>query len=77
VRLRAHTVSGRRSREIELNTALEFARYQGATLFELRCLLDYFELLGDGDRSELADAIRRFPGDTRWPERARAERVLS
>ena len=57
--------------------ALEFARRQGATLFELRCLLDSFDLLGDGDRSGLADAARRFPGDARWPEFARAQEILS
>jgi tetratricopeptide (TPR) repeat protein len=76
MRLRAHTLTERQSRRAALAAALEFARHQGATLFELRCLLDYFDLLGDGDRPELADAVRRFPGDARWPEFARAQRIL-
>ena len=56
--------------------ALEFARKQGATLFELRCLLDLFDLEGDEHRSELADVVGRFPGNDRWPEYARAQRIL-
>jgi hypothetical protein len=60
-----------------LAAALEFARHQGATLFELRCLLDSFDLLGDGDRSELADVCRRFRGDARWPEFAWSQLILS
>jgi tetratricopeptide (TPR) repeat protein len=77
MRVRAHTFTERQKQREALAAALEFARHQGATLFELRCLLDSFDLLGDGDRSELADAVRRFPGDARWPEFARAQRILS
>jgi hypothetical protein len=77
MRVRAHTLTEVEARRATLGAALGFARHQGATLFELRCLLDAFDLLGDGDRSELADVVSRFPGDARWPERARAERILS
>ncbi len=77
MRVRAHTFTEPQERRNALAAALEFARHQGATLFELRCLLDSFDLLGDGDRSELADAVRRFPGDARWPEFARAQKILS
>ena len=76
MRLRAHTTADRQSRHGALTEALALARSQGATLFELRCLLDLFDLVGDVDRSELAEVIRRFPGGTRWPEVARAQRVL-
>ncbi|HWS94703.1 MAG TPA: adenylyl cyclase, partial [Mycobacterium sp.] len=75
MRLRAHTLTEHQSRHKALVDALEFARHQGATLFELRCLLDAFDL-GDGNRSELADIVHRFPGDARWPEFARAQRIL-
>jgi class 3 adenylate cyclase/tetratricopeptide (TPR) repeat protein len=77
MRVRAHTFAEPQERRNALAAALEFARRQGATLFELRCLLDSFDLLGDSDRSELADAVRRFPGNARWPEFARAQRILS
>jgi tetratricopeptide (TPR) repeat protein len=77
MRVRAHTFTDRRSRRDALAAALEFARHQGAILFELRCLLDSFDLVGDGDYSELADAVRRFPDTAHWPELARAQRILS
>ena len=77
MRLRAHTLAEADARQAALSDAREFACRQGATLFELRCLLDSFELLGDVDRSQLADVVRRFQGDARWPERARAEWILS
>jgi tetratricopeptide (TPR) repeat protein len=77
MRVRAHAFTEPEQRRAALADALEFARHQGATLFELRCLLDSFDLLGEADRPELADAVRRFPGDTRWPEFARAQRILS
>ncbi|MBV8348718.1 MAG: adenylyl cyclase, partial [Mycolicibacterium sp.] len=77
MRLRAHTLTRPQFRHEALAAALELARHQGAALFELRCLLDFFERLGDGDRSELADVVRHFPGDAGWPELARARRILS
>src|SRR6202008_921074 len=60
MRLRAHTFTEPDARRAALAAALELARHQGATLFELRCLLDSFDLLGDGDRSELPGLISRF-----------------
>jgi len=77
MRVRAHTFTEVEARRAALGAALEFARHQGATLFELRCLLDFFDLIGDGDRSELGDALSRFAGDARWPEFGRAQRILS
>jgi len=77
LRVRAHTFTDPQKRRHALTGALEFARHQGATLFELRCLLDFFILTDDGDRSELADAVSRFGGDARWPEFVRAQRILS
>jgi class 3 adenylate cyclase len=75
LRVRSHTFADPQERRNALTSALEFARSQGATLFELRCLLDFFDL--DGDQSTLVDIVRRFPGDARWPEFARAEAILS
>ncbi len=77
MRVRAHTFAEPQERRNALAAALEFARHQGATLFELRCLLDSFDLLGDGDRTELAALMSRFPGDASWPECARAQKILS
>jgi class 3 adenylate cyclase/tetratricopeptide (TPR) repeat protein len=77
LRVRAHTFTEPDARRAALAAALELARHQGATLFELRCLLDSFDLLGDGHRAELAGLISRFPGDTRWAEFARAQEILS
>ena len=77
MRVRAHTFSGPRERRAALSAAIDFARQQGAALFELRCLLDSFDLPGEGDRSELVDAVRRFPADAAWPEFARAQEILS
>ena len=76
MRVRADTFTDTEERRNALADALEFARRQGATLFELRCLLDLHDL-GGGDHSELADAVRRFRGDGRWPEFTRAQRILS
>jgi hypothetical protein len=76
MRLRAQTFSEQSARRTALAAALEAARDQGAALFELRCLIDGFDVVGDGDRAELADVIERFPGDDRWPEFVRAQQIL-
>lgn len=77
MRLRAHALTDAQSRRDALAAALQLARKQGAPLFELRCLIDAFDIHGDAARPELADAVHRFPGDARWPEIASAERILS
>jgi hypothetical protein len=75
MRVRAHTLTDSQERRDALAAALELSRHQDATLFELRCLLDLFDL--DGDSSGLADVVRRLPVNARWPELARAQRILS
>jgi class 3 adenylate cyclase len=77
MRLLAHTVSDRRAREAELSDALEFARGQDAALFELRCLVDWFELVDGARRVELEGVISRIPGDASWPEVDHARRLLA
>ena len=75
LRLRALTAADPAERLDGLDSALAVARDQGATLFEVRCLLDIFANAGDA-RSELADAVDRL-GDPRWPEQAQARLVLA
>jgi class 3 adenylate cyclase/tetratricopeptide (TPR) repeat protein len=77
LRLRAHTHAQRGARRTALDEALEVARTQGATLFELRCLLDYFDLDCGGDPAELAAASLPFRGGADWPEGQRAAHILA
>jgi class 3 adenylate cyclase len=76
MRVHAGTFTETDQRRARLAAARELAADQGATLFELRCALDDFEIAGESAKSTLADVVRRFPGDTRWPERVRAEQLL-
>lgn len=75
LRVRAQTLADPQERRNALTAALQFSQRQGATLFELRCGLDLFDLYGD--RSALSDIASRFPGDARWPEFARTQELLS
>ena len=61
LRLRAHTHTDPDARRADIAAALELARRQGATLFELRAALDDFELRGEPARAALADAASRIP----------------
>jgi hypothetical protein len=72
VRLRAHTHTDPDARAADIAAALELARRQGATLFELRAALDDFELRGQPARTALIDAAGRIPTNNTWPELARA-----
>jgi len=56
--------------------ALELARRQGATFFELRAAVDDFDLRGEPARAALVDAASRIPTDSRPPELARARAAL-
>ncbi|AWT57413.1 ATP-binding protein [Mycolicibacterium smegmatis] len=75
MRERARTLDDPADRRAQLDAAKQLANQQGAVLFELRCALDCFELTRD--TGELRSTLDRFPGDHRWPERVRAERILS
>ena len=77
LRLRAHTHTDPDARQADIGAALELARRQGATLFELRAALDDFELRGEPARAALADAVSRIPTDSAFPELARAQASLS
>ena len=77
LRLRARTHDDPGARQDDINVALELARRQGATLFELRVALDDFELRGEPASAALADAADRIPADNAWPELGRARVVLA
>lgn len=77
LRLRAHTHMDPDARQADITAALELARHQGATLFELRAALDDFELRGEPARAALVEAVRRIPANNAWPELARAQAALS
>ena len=76
LRLRAHTHTDPDARRADIGAALELARRQGATLFELRAALDDFELRGQPARAALIDVVSRIPANNAWPELARAQPLL-
>ena len=78
LRLRAHTHTDPDAHQTDIGAALELARRQGATLFELRAALDDFDLRGQPARAALLDAAGRIPTNNAWlPELARAQTGLS
>jgi class 3 adenylate cyclase len=77
LRLHAQTHSDPVARQTDINAALELARRQGATLFELRSALDDFELRGEPAAAAVADAAKRIPVSYAWPELVRAKAALS
>ncbi|HSS23106.1 MAG TPA: adenylate/guanylate cyclase domain-containing protein [Mycobacterium sp.] len=77
LRLRAQTRDDPAARQADINAALELARRQGATLFELRAALDDFELRGAPAGAAIAEAAKRIPVSYEWPELVRAKAALS
>ncbi|MFY9921909.1 MAG: adenylate/guanylate cyclase domain-containing protein [Mycobacterium sp.] len=76
LRLRAATHVDPDARQGDVRAALELARRQGATLFELRSALDDFALRGDSARGSLLAAISRFPAGSSCPELGRAKTIV-
>jgi tetratricopeptide (TPR) repeat protein len=76
LRLRAHTHTDPNTRRAGVCAALELARRQGATLFELRAALDDFGHRGEPARAAVIDAASRIPATTTWPEVAEAQALL-
>jgi class 3 adenylate cyclase/tetratricopeptide (TPR) repeat protein len=76
LRLRANTANDAHARDADLRAAIDTARQQSASIFELRAAIDAFELHGESSRETLAEAIRRFPLDSGWPELRRARTLL-
>jgi hypothetical protein len=75
LRIRSGTREDDDERRRDLCAAIELARAHGALIFELRAGAEYFELYGDSQA--LAEAMRRFPRDSTWPECSRASVVLN
>ena len=77
LRAHAHTHTDPSACHADLDAALELARHQGATLFELRAALDDFELRGQPARAALIDVVSRMPTTSAWAELARAQAGLA
>jgi hypothetical protein len=77
LRLRALTHDDPAARQVDINAAIELARRQGATLFELRAALDDFELRGAPAAAAVAEAAKHIPANYAWPELVRAKAALS
>ena len=76
-RLRSQTHRDPVARQADIRAALELARRQGATLFELRAALDDFELRGEPAAAAVADAAKRIPAHDAWSELTRAQAAHS
>jgi class 3 adenylate cyclase/tetratricopeptide (TPR) repeat protein len=76
LRLRAHTADDADARDTDLRAAIDTARQQSASIFELRAAIDAFELHGESSKATLIEAISRFPVDSGWPELRRARMLL-
>jgi tetratricopeptide (TPR) repeat protein len=76
LRLRAHTHTDRQAMQADIGAAVDLARRQGATLFELRAALDDVALRGQPARATLVDAVSRLPASSAFPELAQAQAAL-
>lgn len=76
LRLRSQTRIDLDARRADVAAALELARSQGATLFELRAALDDAELRGNAALAALVDVVARFPRGGGWPELSRANALM-
>ena len=77
LRLRAHTHTDPDARRADITAAVDLARRQSATLFELRAALDDYEVRGQPGRGALVDVASRIPTNNALPELARAHAALS
>lgn len=77
LRIRAHAQEDADRRRSDLTAALQLARQQGATIFELRIAADIFDIEGEAARAALLDAVDHFPDGSSWPELDRARALLA
>jgi ATP/maltotriose-dependent transcriptional regulator MalT len=59
-----------------LREAIDVARSQGASTFELRAALSLSELVPQEGRAAICSVLERFPEQEAWPEVERARRLL-
>lgn len=76
LRLRAHTHDDEAAQDADLSNALNVARRQHATIYELRIAEDMFRLRGEAARPTLLEALARFPAGSTWPPLAAARTLL-
>jgi hypothetical protein len=76
LRLRARVAASDDDRANDLRAAVDTARKQGASIFELRSAIDDFELNGSSTKGVLAAAVGRFSADSDWPDLVRARAML-
>ncbi len=76
LRLRARVAASDDDRANDLRAAVDIARKQGASIFELRSAMDDFELNGSSAEGVLTAAVGRFSADSDWPDLARARAML-
>ena len=77
LRIRAHSTDDPGLQRADIRDAIELARKQGASVFELRSALEYFALEGEQGRDALVGAVNRFPADSSWPQVAHARALLA
>jgi hypothetical protein len=76
LRLRGSVQKDPTDRQADVDGAIQLARRQGATLFELRAALDDYALRGAPARLALMSVVERMPADSILTEMARARDAL-
>jgi class 3 adenylate cyclase len=76
LRIRAATFTEVRQRTDALAAACRLAHEQGATLFELRCLLDIFAIDSASAAPALAEVLRRLPEKSGFQEVGQARTIV-
>ncbi len=77
LRLRAQTNQDPDTRRTDLTAALNVARKQHATIFELRIVRDLLAIGDDSAREMLTEVVGRFPAGSSWPELAAARASMA
>jgi hypothetical protein len=76
LRAQAHTFEDADAQYAALKHAIEVAQEQGAVVFEMRCAVDAFEIVGESARPALEEALSKIGADQDWPDLAHARALL-